>query len=141
MYLKDPSNYVSGLVNMASSVSKYIGPSYLQADCYELKDYVDDFCAMYEIPKDIVHLEEYKHSLEELLKSILGTSEGLIEGLLHWLHREIGEVKKIYTVPDNKVLELIGAETGGYGPFYFCEDLYFIETDKMVLCLLLGNDE
>ena len=29
MYLKDSSNYVSGLVNMASSVSKYTGPSYL----------------------------------------------------------------------------------------------------------------
>ena len=142
MYLKNSSNYVSGLVNMASSMSKHIGKSYLQADCFEKKDYVSSFITMYEIPEDIFHLEEYNHSLEEVLRSILGNSEKLIEGLLHWLGMEIGKVEKIYTLPENnKVLELIGGETGGYGPFYFCDDLYFIETDRMVLCLLLGNDE
>ncbi len=38
MYLKDQSLYVSGLVNMASSVSKTISKSYLQADCFEKKN-------------------------------------------------------------------------------------------------------
>ena len=48
----------------------------------------------------------------------------------------------IYTIPYNsKVLELLGAETGGYGPFYMVENVYFIECDRLVICLLLGNDE
>ena len=142
MYLKNSSYYISGLVNMASSCSKKISHSYLQADCYEKKDYVKSFLSMYEIPEDIFHLIEYKHDLEHLLKDLLGTNKDLIEGLLHWLHMEIGDVVKIYTVPeDNKVTEYIGAEYNGYGPFYFCEDLYFIETDRMIVCLLIGNDE
>ena len=115
MYLKNSSYYISGLVNMASSCSKKISHSYLQADCYEKKDYVKSFLSMYEIPEDIFHLIEYKHDLEHLLKDLLGTNKDLIEGLLHWLHMEIGDVVKIYTVPeDNKVTEYIGAEYNGY---------------------------
>lgn len=142
MYLKDSSLYISGLVNMSSSVSKTISKSYLQADCFEKKNYKEAFLTMYEIPEDIFHLEEYKKSLENLLKDLLGDDKNLIEGLLHWLHMEAGTVEKIYTLPDNnKVLELMGAETGGYGPFYFVEDVFFIETDRLVICLLIGNDE
>lgn len=142
MYLKDQSLYISGLVNMASSVSKTISKSYLQADCFEKKDYQKKFLTMYEIPEDIFHLEEYKKSLESLLKDLLGNSKDLIDGLLHWIIREAGEVKMIYTVPeDSKVMQFIGAETGGYGPFYFCEDIYFIECDRFVICLMMGNDE
>lgn len=142
MYLKDSSLYISGLVNMASSVSKTISKSYLQADCFEKKNYKESFLTMYEIPEDIFHLEEYKKSLETLLKELLGNDKNLIEGLLHWINLESGPVEKIYTVSENtKALELMGAETGGYGPFYFVEDLYFIETDRLVICLLLGNDE
>lgn len=142
MYLKDSSNYISGLFNMASSVSKTIGASYIQADCFEKKNYKSSFLTMYEIPEDIFHLEEYNNDLEHLLKDLLGNNKDLIEGLLHWLHMEIGDVKKIFTLPeDTKVLEFIGAETGGYGPFFFCDDLYFVETDRMVVCILIGNDE
>ena len=142
MYLKDQSLYISGLMNMASSCSKTIGCSYIQADCFEKSNYRKKFATMYEIPEDIFHLEEYNDSLENLLIELLGNDKRLIDGLIHWLHMEAGDVGKIYTVPeDTKVLELIGAESGGYGPFYFCDNLFFIETDRMVVCLLIGNDE
>lgn len=142
MYLKDQSLYISGLVNMASSCSTKIGPSYLQADCFEKKNYQKKFLTMYEIPEDIFHLVEYNKSLEKLLIDILGNRKEMIDGLLHWIIREAGEVKMIYTVPDDsKVMQFIGAETGGYGPFYFCEDIYFIECDRFVICLMMGNDE
>ena len=142
MYLKDQSSYISGLVNMASSVSKTISKSYLQADCFEKKDYKSSFITMYEIPEDVFHLKEYNKSLESLLKDLLGNSKDLIEGLLHWITLEAGNINKIYTVgEDSKALQYIGAETGGYGPFYFCEDIYFIECDRFVICLMMGNDE
>ncbi len=142
MYLKDQSLYVSGLVNMASSVSKTISKSYLQADCFEKKNYQSAFTNMYEVPEDIFHLEKYNKSLEKLLKELLGDDKKLIEGLMHWIHMEAGDAGDIYTIPyTSKVLELLGAETGGYGPFYMVENVYFIECDRLVICLLLGNDE
>ncbi len=141
MYLKSQSSYISGLMNLASSISKTISKSYIQADCFEKKNYQKSFTTMYEIPEDVFHLKEYNKDLEKLLRELLGNNKDLIEGLLHWLSLEIGTVKKIYTVDDNKALSFIGGETGGYGPFYFCEDVYFIETDRLVLCLLIGNDE
>ncbi len=142
MYLANPSSYLSGLFNMASSISKRIGPSYIQVDCFEKKNYQKKFIEMYEIPKEDFELEEYNKSLEKLLTDILGTSKDLIEGLLHWFKISSGTVKSIYTVPENSsITSYIGAEFNGYGPFFFCEDVYFIETDRMVVCLLIGNDE
>ena len=142
MYLDKSSLYISGLFNMASSMSKKIGYSYIQADCFEKKNYKKKFTEMYEIPEEDFKLEEYSNNLETLLKDLLGNDKDLIEGLIHWLSISSGTVKKIYTITeDDKSREYIGAEHNGYGPFYFCEDLYFIETDRMVVCLLIGNDE
>ncbi|MBQ6497967.1 MAG: hypothetical protein IJI58_04570 [Bacilli bacterium] len=142
MYLANSSSYISGLFNLSSSVSKTIGPSYIQADCFEKKDYKKKFIEMYEIPKEEFNIEKYDNSLEQLLIDLLGNNKDLIEGLLHWLHIESGDVKEIYTVPeDSNVMNYIGSEYNGYGPFFFCEDLYFIETDRMIICLLIGNDE
>ena len=49
------------------------------------------------IPKEEFNIEKYDNSLEQLLIDLLGNNKDLIEGLLHWIHIESGDVKEIYT--------------------------------------------
>lgn len=137
MYLKRESSYVSGLVNMASSCSKQIGLSYVDADCFELKDYKKEFTKAYKIKEKELVLEELNQSFEDLLINIFGNDKSLIEGLCHWIQMTAGKVNKILIPNENSNI----TERLSNTPFFFLEDLFFIECEKMVICFLIGNDE
>ena len=49
-----------------------------------------------------------------------------------------GEPRRILSVDNRKLLDALSE---GYGPFYYVEDIYFIEFEKMVICFMIGNDE
>ncbi len=137
MYLKRASSYISGLVNMASSCSKQIGLSYVDADCFELKDYKKEFSKIYEINENELILEELNQSFEEFLTNLFGDNKDLIEGLSHWIKLTVGKVNKILTVNEKSNI----TENISNIPFFFLDELYFIECEKMVICFLIGNDE
>ena len=137
MYLKTESSYVSGLVNMASSCSKQIGLSYVDADCFELKDYKKEFSKIYEINENELILEDLNLSFGEFLTNLFGENKDLIEGLIHWINFNIGKPNKLLTLKDNNILDKLSKDS----PFYFIEDIFFIECEKIVICLLIGNDE
>ena len=59
-YLRYLSNYVAGLVNMASSCSKTMGPSYVDADCFSRENYEDEFANLYNVNKDDKQLIKIK---------------------------------------------------------------------------------
>ena len=134
MYLKRESSYISGLVNMASSCSKQIGLSYVEADCFAIRDYKIEFEKTYKFKEKLV-LEELNQTFEELLKDIFGDDKKLIEGLIHWIELTAGKANKVLTVNKSIIERLSNI------PFYFLEDLFIIECEKMVICLLIGNDE
>ena len=53
MSQKDISSYITGLTNLASYYSEEIGPSYIEADCFDLKNYKDDFSKYHKVsPND-----------------------------------------------------------------------------------------
>lgn len=137
MYLKRESSYVSGLVNMASSCSKQIGLSYVDADCFELKDYKKEFSKIYEINENELILEDLNQTFEEFLTNLFGSNKDLIDGLIHWINFNIGKPNKVLTLKDNNILNKLSKNS----PFFFLEDIFFIECEKIVICLLIGNDE
>ena len=137
MYLKTESSYVSGLVNMASSCSKQIGLYYVDADCFELKDYKKEFSKIYKINENELILEDLNLSFGEFLTNLFGENKDLIEGLIHWINFNIGKPNKLLTLKDNNILDKLSKNS----PFYFLEDVFFIECEKIVICLLIGNDE
>ena len=47
MYLKYSTAYLSGVLETASSYSKYMGPSYMTALCFDLKSPLEDFKKFY----------------------------------------------------------------------------------------------
>ena len=142
MYLEGSSSYVDGLVNMASSCSEYMMPSYMRAICFKKKDFKKSFCNFYKIPEKELEIIETSLTLKDFIIQSFGNIKEIIEGLTHWLHIEAGDPKKILTVPNNsKVLNLLSGSDGGISGFYFVEDIYFIEFNKMVICFIIGNDE
>ena len=142
MYLEGFSSYVDGLVNMASSCSEYMMPSYMRAICFKKKDFKKSFCNFYKIPEKELEIIETSLTLKDFIIQSFGNNKEIIEGLTHWLHIEAGDPKKILTVPNNsKVLNLLSGSDGGISGFYFVEDIYFIEFNKMVICFIIGNDE
>ena len=139
MYLKDESLYISGLFKMASSCSKKIGYSYATAACFKPKNFIDGFKDFYQIKED-VKLKKSNITYTKLLERIFGKNKRIIEGLIHWTTFNSGEVLNIYTI-NNNIIESLGGGEKGLSPFYFCDNVYFIELKKLVICVLIGNDE
>ena len=141
MYLKYSTAYLSGVVETASSYSKYMGPSYMTALCFDLKSPLEDFKRFYNIKEDI-KVNKVETSYHDLLITLLGNDKDLIDTVEHWTRVRIGEVEEIYTVEENSnLLNLLSGSDGGLSPFYMLEDIYFIKFNKMFVIYMIGNDE
>ncbi len=128
------SGYLEGLLNMASSLSSYIGPSYIKVDCYNKKSFKEDFCKNYEI-KDFKMI-----STEEKLDSPLLNwlnNKKIVDDILYWFGIHIQGDKKVY-YPEKSLINILDDKQKD---FYTLEDIFFIETTKYVFVFLLGNNE
>ena len=67
-FKKDESLYVSGLVKMASTGSKYLGPSYVDAYCFDNKDYKKEFSSFFKI--EDIKLEDINISDKDLFTKL-----------------------------------------------------------------------
>ncbi len=142
MYLLEETEYISGLVNMASSLSEYMSVSYMDAICFNKNSYLDDFSKLHNINKEEIKLHELNISLEEFIKNSFGNNKKLIEGLSYWIKTVAGEFKKIYVQDDNSRLnELIEKSIYKKTLFFFIEDIVFIEFDNMIISFITGNNE
>lgn len=134
MYRLNDSLYISGLVNMASF---NMGPSYVDSACMDLDDYVASFSNEYNINSKLIELEEVNITLDKLIKDIMFLDRKAVDTLVHWLSMLCGKCTKIYTANNSELFDKLSKN----GPFFFLEDLYFIEFEKMAVCFLIGNDE
>ena len=138
---KELSSYISGLMNMASSLSTYIGPSWIDASCFEKKNSFEEFKKYYKLDIDI-SINKTNRDFDIALKAWLGEDKKLIESLEYWINLELGEVVEIYEVTNYKeVCSMLSWSEGGVSPFYFVEDLYFIEFRDYMICFIMGNNE
>ena len=78
MYLLEETEYISGLVNMASSVSTWMGVSFMDAICFEKENYLDDFSKFHNIKKEDIKIHETNISFEEFIKNNFGEDKKLI---------------------------------------------------------------
>ena len=141
MYLKYSTAYLSGVVETASSYSKYMGPSYMTALCFDLKSPIEDFKKFYKIKEDI-NIKIIKNTYHDLLITLLGNDKDLIDTVEHWTRIRIGEVQEIYTIEDDSnLLNILSGSDGGLSPCYMLEDICFIKLNKMFLILMIGNAE
>jgi hypothetical protein len=135
------SLYITGLTHMASSLSKNIGPSFVEVDCFDKNNFDEEFAKSYDIKKEDVKLRESKYTMKDILLSWFGKDEtNITDSLLYWIEFDSGKAIKVYEYTNN-LDELLSRSEGGVSNFYFVEDIYFIEFDNVIMSFILGNNE
>ena len=130
--------YLTGITNLASSLSKKIGRSYINVNCYEKDKFLDEFSKRYRLKKERIVLEESNDSLNDFLKSCF--EDWMLESLNYYFNKDLGNEVKTYYGSKDLISLMEGCNRGLCG-FYFLDDLFFVEYDKYMICLLLGNNE
>ena len=133
MYRKDDSLYISGLMDMASF---NLGPSYTQAFCMDLNNYIESFSKMYNISSSLIQLEKVNCDLSNFFGDVLNLDEKATKNLVYWISNECGNCVRIYTSNNKQLIDSLCGKT-----FYFLEEVYFIEFEKEAMCLMIGNNE
>ncbi len=136
------SCYLTGLAHMASSLSKSIGPSFFEIDCYHLKDFPNQFLSFYNISDLSLELETTSYSFSDVCQFVLGDEKELLDSFQYWIHNELGDAEVVYQAKNHTILkDRLSRGSGGCSSFYFVEDVFFIKYKKYMLCLLVGNNE
>ena len=137
------SSYLSGVTNMASACSTEIGPSFIEAISFDLKDYKKEFAKFYKIPESEMNLITSELSLKDILRAWIGkNNERIVDNVLYLTERIVGEPNSIYTIDESsKIKEYLGRESGGISEFYFVEDIIFVEFNESMVSFIIGNNE
>ena len=142
MFLSEESLYITGLTNMASSLSDEIGKSFVEADCFSLKDYKKAISKYYEIPSNLVDLVDCELSLNTLFTEIFGNNERLVEGIIYWIRHYRGKEMSICKFTDNgKVCDMLSGCNGGVSSFYIVKDIYCVKFYDKIVCFVIGSNE
>ena len=130
-------SYLEGLLNMASSLSKNIGPSYVKVDCYIKEDFKEQLSKYYKVPIDKINLIKTNETLESALSNWFGGENKIIESITYWFNLKVKGAKVIYyseeelkNILDNKQMD-----------FYCLDDLFFVESKEYIFVFQLGNNE
>ncbi len=138
MYLKDDSLYVSGLINMAGF---NILPSFADAFCVSRDNFVESCTSVYGFSAQNVELVDVNVQLEELFREIFNLDKKASETLVYWMTKTTGKHIKTYTSESESLYNGLSGDAGGCSGFFFLENIYFIEFEKMVACVMIGNNE
>ena len=128
-------DYLNGLFQMASSLSDYIGPSYIKVDCYLKEEFKEEFCNNYNIKG--LDIKKSNKTIETALLDWFGTDEKIIESILYWLNINNIKIKTIYYFSE----DLLNNLNNQHQDFYFLEDIIIAEISEYIIILLLGNNE
>lgn len=130
------SSYLEGICNMASSVSKSIGYSYVKVDAYDKLSFQEEFKNNYKIKEDI-NLVETSNSLDTTLLNWFQKEEKIVESITYWFRLKTNEEPKIY-LSEEKLVSTLDEKRMD---FYNLEDLFFVECKNIIFVFLLGNNE
>ena len=130
-------SYLEGILNMASSLSKNIGPSYIKVDCYLKEDFKEQLSKYYKVPIDKINFLKTNETLESALSNWFGNENKIIESITYWFNLKVKGAKVIYyseeelkNILDNKQMD-----------FYCLDDLFFVESKEYIFVFQLGNNE
>ena len=130
------SSYLEGITNMASSISKSIGYSYVKVDAYDKKTFQEEFKKYYHLKEDIKLIETSK-SFESALLDWFQDEQKIVESITYWFHLKTNEDPKVYLSEE----ELVSTLDEKRMDFYTLDDLFFVECKNYIFVFLLGNNE
>lgn len=133
--------YARGLMNLASSMSEWMGPSFCDAYCYLPEEFETEFIRDMKMKKMPVY-EECPDSDREIFAQLFGREEKqLLDSLQYWLGFELGTFEKAYRIIDEE--KLLGNMDGNRNNtrFFFLETVRILKYRKVILVLVCGNNE
>ena len=141
MDLNETNCYLSGLLDTASSVSVWMGPSYVVAEVFENDGFFAEFYGYYRLDPDV--LLDTVTSFETLLKQWFGDEEKpdkkTVSALLYHMEKCFGKAEKVYSVKEDSLPKL--EKKNSPVPFTFVEDMAVVRFEKYTVCYVLGNNE
>ncbi|MBR6922097.1 MAG: hypothetical protein IKH51_07870 [Clostridia bacterium] len=141
MDLNETNCYLSGLLDTASSVSVWMGPSYVVAEVFENDGFFAEFYGYYRLDPDV--LLDTVTSFETLLKQWFGDEEKpdkkTVSALLYHMEKCFGKAEKVYSVKEDSLPKL--EKKNSPVPFTFVEDMAVVRFEKYTVCFVLGNNE
>ena len=119
------SGYIDGLVNMASSLSKKIGLSYICGYCFKKDNFHSEFSKEFRIKN---------FNLESSNKDYLNIylEDNIIDILNYWIKIRLGDVINYYTIDNLNIKNTL---------FYIVDDIIILEYNDCMVCLIIGNNE
>ena len=141
MDLNEINCYLSGLLDTASSVSVWMGPSYVVAEVFENDGFFAEFYGYYRLDPDV--LLDTVTSFETLLKQWFGDEEKpdkkTVSALLYHMEKCFGKAEKVYSIKEDSLPKL--EKKNSPVPFTFVEDMAVVRFEKYTVCFVLGNNE
>lgn len=141
MDLNEINCYLSGLLDTASSVSVWMGPSYVVAEVFENDGFLAEFYGYYRLDPDV--LLDTVTSFETLLKQWFGDEEKpdkkTVSALLYHMEKCFGKAEKVYSVKEDSLPKL--EKKNSPVPFTFVEDMAVVRFEKYTVCFVVGNNE
>ena len=99
--------YARGLMNLASSMSEWMGPSFCDAYCYLPEEFETEFIRDMKMKKMPVY-EECPDSDREIFAQLFGREEKqLLDSLQYWLGFELGTFEKAYRIIDEEKPDIV----------------------------------
>ena len=140
MFRSGVSSYMNGLIDMASGISKSMGPSSISAFCFSKRNFMKRFKKFFEIDGDF-ELVDSNDSFDVILYDWF-KNDSVVSELLYLIFNELGDIERFLTSSDNCYLyDVLSSESGGLSGFYFVEEVFFAEFHDYIVCFIVGNNE
>lgn len=142
MAISGYSSYITGLMNLASSVSSWMGPSFCDAYCYDPEDFEEEFAEDIGLKREDIRLQEWDGSEKDILRELFGSEEEkMIASLQYWISMKIGrEVQTCLLENENELTDKLDGNRNNTR-FFFLERIFIIRHEKAILVLISGNNE
>ena len=141
MNVNEINCYLNGLFDTASSVSVWMGPSYVCAKAFENGGFFAGFYEHYRLDPDV--LAETAQTLDGFLKLWFGDEENsdkkINRSLCYHMEKYLGKAEKVYFAKEDFLPKL--EKKNSPVPFTFVEDMAAVRFEKYTVCFVLGNNE
>jgi len=135
------SSYLNGVMDLAGSLSKWIGYSSAGVSAYTKDGWEEAFRRHYHV-KDFTPVPVEETLYQNLVRWLGSTSFGLTKNVVGCITHRLGEPLQVCRAAEEKALiDRLSSCNGGVGAYYFTEDVFFVEFKTHVLAFLMGNFE
>lgn len=138
--MSEYSEYITGILNLASSVSDWMGPSFCDAYCYAPETFEKKVVQDLKL-KTMFHYEDSSQTEREVFAELFGDDRKLLEGMEYWIMMKIGDFQKVCTIKDEHQICDRMFRKYNNTRFYTVETIRMLVYEKAILIMVCGNNE